>query len=153
MNLRTALIKAAFAIQLVAVPLFAGAAVKSQVVTTTTSYAESSPEKHQVELWLQQHTARVNGHLIGEFGQIGDVTVTYSRETASDGRVHPQAPGDAPPTPLPSNGRPGDTYSVSSCTRGVSQSWSYVFVNNSNGGNWKLVDYKYNEKACSSGGT
>jgi hypothetical protein len=63
MNLRTALIKAAFAIQLVAVPLFAGAAVKSQVVTTTTSYAESSPEKHQVELWLQQHTARVNGHL------------------------------------------------------------------------------------------
>ena len=105
-------------------------------------------------MWLSSYSDRVdqtilNGHLIGDFDQIGDITVTYSRETASDGRANPQAPRDMPPTPLPEGAKPGDTYEVSSCTRGVSQSWSFVFANNSYGGSWHLVDYKYNEKTCS----
>lgn len=152
MTVKMALFKAALVVQLAAVPFLAGAAVSSQFVVTTADYSAISSEKQTVTLWLQQHAQRVNGHLIGDFNQIGDITVTYSRETATDGRVTAQSPGDAPPTPLPSNGRPGDTYSVSSCSKGLSQTWTYTFVNNSNGGSWQLVSYTYNQKACGSSG-
>ncbi|MBB5876355.1 hypothetical protein [Xanthomonas sp. 3498] len=151
MNVAKNLWRVVFAVHLLAAQLFAGAATASPViVTTTTTYPDQSPEKQAVVAWLQQHAQYVNGHLIGEVDKLRDVTVTYTRTT--DGRVRPQAPGDAPPTPLPP-GQPGDTYSVSNCTGGVSQSWSYKFVSNSNGGGWVLVDYKYTKKACGSEGT
>ncbi|WP_155742307.1 hypothetical protein [Xanthomonas graminis] len=142
-------LKAALAVQLIALPFFASAAVSSQVVVTESTYSATSSETQQVVLWLQQHTARVNGRPVGDFNQIGDITVAHSRETASDGLAHLQSPGDPPPTDLPTHAQPGDTYSVSSCSKGVSQTWSFVFVNNSSGGFWKLADYKYNTKACS----
>lgn len=151
MSLTISLLKAVLAVQLLAAPVFACAAASPQVVVTTTStYAERSPEKQAVVLWLQQHAQYHNGHLIGEIDKISDVTVTYTRTT--DGRAHPQAPGDSPPTPLP-NGQPGDTYSVSNCAAGVSQSWTYKYVSNSNGGGWVLVDYTFHKKACGSEGT
>ncbi|MCW0460359.1 hypothetical protein NB717_001427 [Xanthomonas sacchari] len=144
------LLKVVFAAQFLVAPLVAGAAPSSQyTITTTATYADKSPEKQAVVAWLQQHAQYVNGHLIGEFDKLQDVTVTYTRTT--DGRVRPQSPGDAPPNPLPP-GQPGDTYSVSNCTGGVSQSWSYKFVSGSNGGTWVLVDYKYSKKACGSDG-
>ncbi|WP_131721591.1 hypothetical protein [Xanthomonas sp. NCPPB 1128] len=150
MNLARNLLNVVCAAQLLAAPLFASAAPSSQVtITTTATYADRSAEKQAVVTWLQQHAESVNGHLIGEVDKLRDVTVTYTRTT--DGRVRPQAPGDAPPTPLPP-GQPGDTYSVSNCTGGVSQSWSYTSVSSSKGGGWVLVDYKYAKKACGSDG-
>jgi hypothetical protein len=153
MNLKKTLVKSAFFIHLAALPLFAGAAVTSQVVTTTAHHSQTSSIGQQVALWLQQHTARVNGRPVGDFDQIGDLTVTHSHQAASDGRARPQAPGDGPPTDLPLNAKPGDTFLVTSCSKGVSQTWSFVFVNNPSGGSWQLVEYKYNQKNCSAGGT
>lgn len=150
MNPGKGLLKAALTAQLLLAPFMAGAASSPQtVVTTTSNYSERSPQKQVVVLWLQQHAEYVNGHLIGEVEKIGDVTVTYTR--AADGRAHPQAPGDAPPTPLRS-GQPGDTYSVSHCTAGTAQSWTYKFVSGPDGGGWVLVDYSFKKKACGSDG-
>ncbi|MBB5942403.1 hypothetical protein [Xanthomonas sp. 3307] len=150
MELKKLLARAVVAAQLVVAPFIVSAATTSQFVVTTSTYTEKSIEKQAVVAWLQQHAEHVNGKLIGEFDRVGDVTVTYSRETEA-GRAYPQSPGDGPPVPLPASGRPGDTISVSSCSRGTNQTWSYTWVSNSAGGTWVLTSYKYNQMACGSG--
>ncbi|QDI04797.1 hypothetical protein E4A48_14845 [Xanthomonas cerealis pv. cerealis] len=154
MDMKKLVLRAVVVAQLIAAPFAVSAATTtSQTVVTTSTFAENSVERQSVVAWLQQHAAHVNGKLIGEFDQIGAVTVTTTREIAG-GRAYPQSPGDGPPVPLPANGVPGQTISVSTCSHGVSQSWSYVWVPaNNGGGTWALTSYKYNQVACGSGST
>ncbi|QHQ27364.1 hypothetical protein [Xanthomonas albilineans] len=149
-NMRKFLLQFLFAAQLIAVPFVVSAVTASQLMVTKSTYSANSAEEHAVMAWLQQHAERVKGHLIGEFERVGDVTVTYSRETALD-RYAVQSQGDASPVLLADSGHPGDAFSVSSCSAGVSQMWSYAWASNASGGGWVLNSYRYNTKACDSG--
>jgi hypothetical protein len=152
MNSKRILWKLAVSAYFIAASFSIGATESSQFVVTTSSYSAASSEQHAVLNWLQQNAGYVNGKVIGDFGSIGSVTVTYSREVVAYDQVIPMSPGGGPPTPLPSGGKPGDTYSVSSCSAGVSQTWSYQWMSSSTGGGWVLVSYTYNQNACASGG-
>ncbi|WP_155394182.1 hypothetical protein [Xanthomonas albilineans] len=150
MKMNKFLLRGLFAVQLIAVTFVVSANTTSQFVVTTSTYSANSAEKQAIMAWLQQHAERVRGHLIGEFERVGDVTVIYSRDVALD-RYVVQSPGDGPPASLPLSGHPGDTFSVSSCSSGVSQTWSYTWTSNFSGGGWKLTNYKYVTKSCDSG--
>ena len=73
MNMKMMLLKAVLAAQLVAMPFLAGAAVSSQIVVTKAAYSETSSNKQQVVLWLEQHTARVK-EVLNNTPQISDTT-------------------------------------------------------------------------------
>lgn len=150
MELKKLIARAVVATQLLLATFVVSAATTSQRVVTISTYTENSVEKQAVVAWLHQHAEHVNGKLIGELDRVGDVTVTYNRETAA-GHADAQSPGDGPPVPLPPDGHPGDTISVSSCSRGVSQVWSYTWVSNAASGTWGLNSYKYTQMACGFG--
>lgn len=49
-----------------------------------------------------------------------------------------------PPVPLPGQGSPGDTLSISSCSKHVSETWTYAWGMTNNGvEGWVLQDYTW----------
>lgn len=105
-----------------------------QTYTTQVQYASGTAEHAQIRAWLEQNAVGHTGVVLGQFDKLGAFTVVTSM-SANRNAVVMSAP--YPPAPLPSGGNEGDTFTVSSCASGVSQSWSYV----RQGGQWRLKSY------------
>ncbi|OAX57875.1 hypothetical protein [Xanthomonas graminis] len=131
-------------------------AEQSTTKTTTTraveaTYLPGSKEVKQIQQWLLLHSDPTS-RMAGDPQNLGTVTVKYTEviptnATLADMNAPP------PPVPLPSSGQSGGTFSVGSCGGGVSQSWTYMWVPNSAGGNWVVTDYhSFRTKSCDGSG-
>lgn len=115
------------------------------------SYQQGSPEAKEVVRWLTQHAEYRNGQMLGDLSKIGPISVRIV-SISTQGMAGAESVGGDPPVPLPASGNNGDTITVSSCSGGASQTWSYVWVGNSISGSWQLTSYSYvRTKSCSSG--
>lgn len=132
--------------------VMAGESVKREI-TTEARYEAGSIGARETRRWLADHATYANGSTVGDFAKIGSVQVVYT--VSATGSSYYQVlggPGGGPPVSLPGGGSADDTISVSSCSHGVSQTWSYTWEGNSSGGGWVLKSYTYNLKSCGSGG-
>lgn len=110
-------------------------------LTSEATYRAASPEAREVQRWLMEHATFHKGVMIGEPDKLGDVRVVYQAKASSG--FQPTAPGDGPPVPLPPGGNLGDTITITSSSGGWTQTWSYVWVGNTAGGNWSLIEYRF----------
>ena len=136
---------------------FAGNASAKPVTVGTSveaTYKKGTIEAQQVERWLADHVEFSGSDPLGDFGNLGTIVVRYATTHKNDAaKIGIMGVGDNPPVPLPAGGSPGDTISITSCGGTVSQTWSYEWVSDSNGGRWVLVSYSYMRvKSCSGGG-
>ena len=81
------------------------------------------------------------------------VSLTSRFSTQADARSAAIV-GGSPPVPLPGGThQAGDTFSVSSCGGGSSETWNYEWVATSSGGGWVLQSYSFaRTQSCSQGG-
>jgi len=113
----------------------------TRAVATNATYAAGSAEVRDIRSWLLRNAEYHNGAMIGDPDRLGAVRVTY---TAVASAVQSLAsPGDQPPVPLPATGNPGDTMSITSSSRGYTQTWTYQRVGSSTSGSWSLIEYRF----------
>jgi hypothetical protein len=118
--------------------------VISRAITTVSDYRAGSAEVAQIQVWLQNHAQFVNGVMVGDPANLGNVRVTYTKISANS--VQANSVGDGPPVPLPTSGNPGDVISISSISGGITQNWTYTWVGDSTTGGWVLTSYSYSNK-------
>ncbi len=110
--------------------------------TTQTIVFKGTPQFEMVQQWLRQN--------IGSKGDLSaldsiDIELTNTAVAGSQAEALPSAP-----VPLPTNGAAGDTLTITSCSGGVQQSWTFVY----SATGWVLTDYAahFNTPACGAGG-
>jgi len=130
-----------------AMPLHAQIKLKSG---TEATYRAHSAEAAAVKHWLIEQTIKGDSDLaLGDFDALGDMVVKVSRPYAATADSNPY-----PPVPLPGGGTAGSTIGITSCSRGISQEWVYMWVSGANGGgSWVLQSYSFfmRVKSCQSG--
>ncbi|UJJ49869.1 MULTISPECIES: hypothetical protein [Rhodanobacter] len=158
--------RAVILLSMVAFLLFMGSAIAfdspasgAQVVriTTTRHIAAGTAEYAQVQAFLQHPDMdlRTSQSAMGDFTQLGDFVVTWSRQVNGPtlvGTISPQASVPEPPFPPPGGHHAvGDTYKVSTCLSGYTQEWEYTYVHYPDGSSgWELTEYKRNvTNSCS----
>lgn len=132
---------------LMAQPMAGDSPVVSQKVTTTYLLEAGSAEAKAMQAWLWKHTLVRDGVKLFDAAHIGDIRITH---TAVRKGTNAGTYAEGPPPPwMPAQGNPGDTYSVSTCSGGVSTSWSYEWVGSSADGGWVLQEYhSVNVRSC-----
>ena len=152
------LLKQRFGLILVALSaIFFGPSANAQQISIKksieASYQRDSREAKEIQRWLTQHAEYRNGQMLGDLSKLGTISVRIVSSNVR-GSAGVESVGGDPPVPLPASGNSGDTITVSSCSGGASQTWSYVWVGNSISGSWQLTSYTYiRTKSCSSGST
>jgi hypothetical protein len=112
------------------------------------TFAADSAEARLLRRWIEENAIIPGGDVVGDFSSFGDVTIRRSLER--HGAALDPSPG--PPVPLPGNGQPGDTFVISTCSSGVKQQWSYVWIGSSSGGGWVLAGYQFERVRSCAGG-
>lgn len=120
-------------------------------VSTTRHIAVGTADYAQIQAFLQHPNMglRASQSAVGDFTQLGDFVVTWSRRVSRPalvGTVSPQAWVPEPPFPPPGGHHAaGDTYKVSTCLSGYIQEWEYTYVQYPDGSSgWDLTEYKKN---------
>lgn len=109
-------------------------------ITATSSYSADSPAADKVQAWLRQNAAYVDGGMIGNPAQLGDVRV---RITSTPSDLQAAGVGDGP---MPATGDAGDIISITSVAATATQSWTYQWKTSGSVGSWKLISYAYEER-------
>jgi hypothetical protein len=119
------------------------------VVSTTKSatYTPGSAGYDDVVQWLKARSFDDNRQPLSDFDKLGTLIVVYQSAPRSNATLDP----GGPMMPLPP-GHNGDTITISSCSGGWKETWSYVYVVDSTGQGWVLTSYtRYHTTSCSVG--
>lgn len=112
------------------------------VITHTEVFNRGTPEFEAVRQFIVQHSTREQRQFLDNGSQLPvSFTVSYTTHIRSSADVVRAQDIPSPPMPLPSFGNPGDTISVSSCSGGTQESWSYTWQGPRLGGGWVLDSY------------
>jgi len=107
-----------------------------QKVTTTFVLVAESPEANSMALWLSEHAPSERGRQLLDRDRVGDLRISHS--ATRDGPV-PVA--ESVPLHSPPSGDPGDTFSISTCSDGVSQAWEFEWRATEGSGAWSSKSY------------
>lgn len=120
------------------------------VISTTRSatYTPGSAGYDDVVQWLKARSFDDDRQPSSNFDKLGTLIVVYQSAPRSNATLDP----GGPMMPLPP-GHNGDTITISSCSGGWKETWSYVYVVDSTGQGWVLTSYtRYHTVSCSVGG-
>lgn len=111
------------------------------VTTSTATYGVTSREGRQIIDWLMAHDAPSKQGLFESSDLKGEflVSIKTVRGSASD-RADV---GGGPPVPLPPSGTNGETVTIAHTGGGITETWTYTWVSNGQGGGWVLTYYEF----------
>ncbi len=105
----------------------------SVTVRTVTRYVADSPEAASIAAWID----RVPG-ADKRTNPLGTLRVIRVRSVSGE-----VSTAGGPPVPLPANGVPGETITISNTLPGgIVESWTFEWVGTGGGGGWKQTHYE-----------
>jgi len=118
--------------------------VAQAAVTRMNTVSRGTPAYEDVRQFILKHS-KASQHASLDNVRTWPVSFTIASKTSMSAGDFVEAQDiSGPPTPLPPNGNIGDTITISACSRGISESWSYAWGLTSTGGyGWVLQDYHY----------
>ena len=90
--------------------------------------------------WLEAHNAPSKHDLFESSALNGEFLVSIK---TFRGSVSDRAHVSDPPLPLPPSGTNGETITIAHTGGGVTETWTYTWVSNGQGGGWVLTYYEF----------
>jgi hypothetical protein len=114
------------------------------VTTSTAAYDATSPEGRQIMEWLKAHEAPSKQGLFEDSDSKGEFRLSI--RTVHGGTSGRAGVGGEPTVLLPSGGADGEAIVVAHTGDGVTETWTYAWDGNGQGG-WSLTYYAFRRGA------
>jgi hypothetical protein len=107
-----------------------------QEVTTTLVLGSRTPEAESMASWLIEHAQSERGRQLLDRDRVGELRISHSATRDGPAPVFDSVPLHNPPA-----GNPGDSFTVGTCSEGVSQVWEFEWLASDDGGDWSSKSY------------